>query len=115
MDDITHEMRLSQWTALLRECSNSGLSKKEWMRANHIKEKQFYYWQRRVRNEVFQELSSTSVPSHASFVELASYASADFQDYQAAATLRFADCTIEIHNSISSDLLKRILQVITHV
>ena len=65
MDDITHEMRLSQWTALLRECSNSGLSKKEWMRANHIKEKQFYYWQRRVRKEVFQELSSTSVPSYA--------------------------------------------------
>ena len=70
------------------------------MLANHIKEQQFYYWQRRVRNEVFQELTSSSAPSHASFVELTTPTSPDLQDNQSSALLHFGDCTIEIHNSI---------------
>lgn len=115
MDEITHEMRLSHWTNLIRECNNSGLSKKDWMMANNIKDKQFYYWQRRVREEVFQEMTSPSSPCQASFVELSEPTSVRIPDSQPAATLHLGKCTIEIHNSISTDLLQRLLQVITHV
>ena len=44
MDKISHEMRLAQWTSIIRECNNSGMPKKSWMEINNINEKQFYYW-----------------------------------------------------------------------
>lgn len=39
MDKITHEMRLAQWTSIIRECNNSGMSKKSWITANNIESK----------------------------------------------------------------------------
>ena len=51
MDKITHEMRLSKWTTIVRECNNSGMPKKEWCAANGVDNKQFFYWQRRVRED----------------------------------------------------------------
>ena len=55
MDSITHEMRLAHWVPIVKECNNSGMSKKAWCIANNINEKQFYYWQCRIREEVFHE------------------------------------------------------------
>lgn len=69
MDKISHEMRLAQWTYIICECNSSGKSKKSWITANGIDEKQFYYWQRHVREEVFQELQSSLSPAQ-TIVEL---------------------------------------------
>ena len=52
MDKLTHQMRLSQWTSVVKACSESGLSKNEWCRQNNINIKVYYYWQRRVREAV---------------------------------------------------------------
>ena len=52
MDKLTHQMRLSQWTSVVKACSESGLSKEEWCRQNNINIKVYYYWQRRVREAV---------------------------------------------------------------
>ena len=36
MDKLTHQMLLSQWTSVVKACSESGLSKNEWCRQNNI-------------------------------------------------------------------------------
>lgn len=55
MDMITNEVRLSHWAATIQECNNSGLSKRQWCQENDVNEKQFYYWQRRIRNQIYNK------------------------------------------------------------
>lgn len=49
MDKITHEVRLNNWQTIITKCNNSGLSKRDWCIQNHVSEKSFYYWQRKLR------------------------------------------------------------------
>ena len=54
MDKITHKVRCEQWTAIINECLASGMPKTTWCRANGISDKQFFYWQRILRQEAYQ-------------------------------------------------------------
>ena len=51
MDKITHEIRLSNWKAVIEQCSlrPEGQTVKQWLADNGINEKTYYYWQRRIR------------------------------------------------------------------
>ena len=54
MDKTTHEVRLIQWQEIIQAQLASGQNKREWCRGNGISEKQFFYWQRRVRKELYE-------------------------------------------------------------
>ena len=60
MDKITHKVRCEQWTAIINECLASGMPKTTWCRANGISDKQFFYWQRILRQEAYQQMESQS-------------------------------------------------------
>ena len=47
----------------MNECINSGMSKTAWCRANGISEKQFFYWQRILRREAFENSRNSSLPA----------------------------------------------------
>ena len=51
MDHATTEIRTEQWRQIVLEANESSLTKKEFCRQNGIKEKQFYYWQRKIRRQ----------------------------------------------------------------
>ena len=66
MDKITHEVRLSQWKAIIKQCQArpKGVSARKWMEDNGIKSKQYYYWLRRVRKDAYDKaLSSGLLPA----------------------------------------------------
>ena len=48
---VRNEYRKQQWTQIIRECQNSGLSNKEYCRQHGISEKTYYYWLRKLRAE----------------------------------------------------------------
>ena len=58
MDQITHEMRLKNWKHVVEECNNrpQGTTVKEWLTINGIKEKTYYYWLRRVRQAIYDQM-----------------------------------------------------------
>lgn len=43
---------------------------KSWCLENNVNEKQFYYWQRRIREEVFDSLKKTASQIQPNFVQL---------------------------------------------
>ena len=52
MENVTrvrNEYRRQQWTQIILECQNSGLSNKEYCRQKGISEKTYYYWLRKLR------------------------------------------------------------------
>lgn len=114
MDKLTHQMRLAQWVPIIRECRNSGMTVKAWCTQNDIGEKQFYYWQRRVRKEAFAELQELPDDSSKKLVELP-ISSAPASNHTADIVIRHGAYTLEICNSASPGLLESLLKVVAHV
>lgn len=53
MDQITHEVRLANWKSIVEQCQTrpEGQTAKQWLREHGISEKNYYYWQRKVRQD----------------------------------------------------------------
>lgn len=49
---VRDEYRLQQWSQMIQQCRESGLSNREYCRQNGISEKTFYYWLRKLRSIV---------------------------------------------------------------
>ena len=55
---VRDEYRAQTWAMLIQECSNSGLTKREFCQQRGISEKSFYYWLRKLRSQ----MAEASVP-----------------------------------------------------
>ena len=124
MDKITHQVRAEHWTRIMNECINSGMSKTAWCRAHGISEKQFFYWQRILRREAFENSQNSSLPATAgpdqelapatqkmlSFTEikLPSSPQSTASVFHPDLVIRKGDIIMEISNSASDALLSRI-------
>jgi len=55
MDQSTHEVRLANWKAVIERCQTrpKGQTAKQWLDANGISSKKYYYWLRKVRSDVY--------------------------------------------------------------
>ena len=49
---VRAEYRTQNWTMVIQECSNSGLSNREFCRQRGISEKTYYYWLRKLRSQM---------------------------------------------------------------
>ena len=54
--------RAQQWEMVVQECAASGLSNREFCRQRGIPEKSFYYWQRKLRQQIVESASPQLVP-----------------------------------------------------
>ena len=125
MDKITHEIRLSNWKTVIEQCSlrPEGQTVKQWLADNGINEKTYYYWQRRVRKEVFGQ-SGLPQPIENPKADPVSFAeipvipvqaeTSSETSFQADAVIRTRNTTIGLSNSISDRLLERIIGGLLH-
>ncbi len=126
MDQCTHEVRAEYWKKIIQACGQrpADQSAKSWMDENGISEQSYYYWQRRFRKEVYEEMKeNTSVPAVAektelTFVEIPCHTSVGTNTYmfsnKTVATIRAAAVQIDISNEISDALLTRIIREVSH-
>jgi len=116
MDKITHEMRLAQWTDVIKECAASGLPKTVWCEQNKVNVKQFFYWQRRVRNNVVCNTSATvSIPAGPNFVELrpqVQVLAPENSSLTGEIMLEVNGINVEVTSSTSPELLRMVLEVV---
>ena len=121
MDKTMHEVRLIQWQEIIQAQLASGQNKREWCRENGISEKQFFYWQRRVRKELYESqvggLVSVTQESAKSLVEvpLASASSNTVANgFNPEAVIAIGNVTVGITANISESLLMSIGKMIRH-
>ena len=72
MDQCTHEVSAEYWKKIIQACGqrSADQSAKSWMDENGISEQSYYYWQRRFRKEVYEEMKeNASVPAVAEKTE----------------------------------------------
>ena len=62
MDAKTAEIRYQRWVQVIQDWSKSGLSKRDYCQQNEIDEKQFYYYQRRIRAIIAAQAEVPALP-----------------------------------------------------
>ena len=61
MDHRVKQLRLMRWKEIVVACNTSGMTKKEWMKQNHISSKSFYKKQKEIREDELNHME-LSVP-----------------------------------------------------
>lgn len=126
MDQLTHTVRRSNWINIIRQCQDrpAGTTAKQWLAENDISEKSYYYWLRKIRREVCEQVGLQEVTNSSalSFVEIPVKTALDTTPVPTVpaamtpvAVIRSGRLTLELSNDISESLLCRLLQEVLHV
>jgi len=120
MDKITHEMRLIHWASIINECRNSGMTVRSWCLNKNINPSQFYYWERRTSGNQLDTLKSperTESQNQSNFVQLQVHTdcSKSTSSFKTDMLIHIGDNILEISNTISEELLSRVLKVMSDV
>lgn len=117
MDKTTYEMRLMQWTQIIRECRKSSMSVRDWCLENNVSEKKFYYWQRRVRGEAFESLKKNDLQNQTNFVQLPVQNDNlnNTPSFKPDIVIHIGNNVLELSNTVSEELLSKVLKVMSDV
>ncbi len=131
MDQITHDVRSSQWLEIITQCQNrpEGTTAKQWMADNGISEKSYYYWLRKFRKQAYSQMTETSTAlssrKEISFAEIsispkqtvnvtAFTSESPVEAIRPVSVIKNANISIALTNEISEGLLSRILLEVAH-
>lgn len=125
MDQITHDVRLANWKKVIEECQArpERQSAKQWLTEHGISEKSYYYWQRKIRLQAYEERKKSNAlltareNASVAFVELPFTLQAgapETERFQPAAVIHSSGMVIALSNSVSDGLLTRLLQEACH-
>ena len=130
MDQCTHEVRAEYWRNIIKACGQrpAGQSAKKWMDENGICEQSYYHWQRKFRQQAYDQmkeketLPSVTAKTEVSFAEIPYSPAVGREDVPGvneagrtpAAVIRTSAMSIEISNQISESLLSRILREVSN-
>ncbi|MGB4658749.1 MAG: IS66 family insertion sequence element accessory protein TnpB [Mobilitalea sp.] len=129
MDQCTQEVRMQNWKNIINQClaRPEGQTAKQWMDEHHICEQTYYLWQRRVRQEAYDQIQpiQKSLPVISSKEEI-SFAEIPMskQDVQISraveqacapvAVIRTETFSIELSSDIPDWIVTSILKEIAH-
>lgn len=128
MVQTTHDVRRTNWLMIITQCQErpEGISVKQWLSANGVKEKAYYYWLRKFRKEAYAQMQSPGSKENPgneiAFTEISipaktapSCTSSPADPHESpVAVIRYNGVAIGISNEISDSLLSRILREASH-
>ena len=128
MDQCTHEVRAEYWKSIIKACGQrpAGQSAKSWMDENGIREQSYYHWQRKFRQQAYEQMKdiSPAVPAppekaDIAFVEipcipLMEESAAKTTDNSPVAVIRTSSMSVEFTNDISERVLAALLREVSH-
>ena len=97
--------RVQLWAERIAECRSSGKSVRAWCRENEISEKTYYYWQRKL----YQQMVSTA--ERVDFAEIPLGVQTG-QCSGAAAKISLSGATIEVYPGADTQMIQAILQTL---
>lgn len=137
MDKAIMSVRMKKWAGILQEAAASGLPKVTWCEQNGIDRRQFFHWQKKIREFVLEQhpelglsvpdgqiraVNNQMTSSLPIFYELkpqaamSSSAPANNSDpsFSAEAMIQLGQCRVYVGNVTSERTLSMILSVIQH-
>ena len=96
------EFRMAQWTQVIQECRESGLSNREFCRQRGISEKTYYYWLKKIRESLAEQMAQRLVP-------LDRTVAAQSLDM---IRIRFGEATIQVPGKTNIEAIATLLQAL---
>ncbi len=118
MDGVTHAIRRERWKAIIKECNESGMSKKDWLAQHKINSKTYYNWQKKLRMEIGTEMviaqnnALTAAQGKTDFCQLTPPVG---ETSYSSAVIRTDRFSIELNENISDEFLLRLFRAASHV
>ncbi|ODM24759.1 IS66 family insertion sequence element accessory protein TnpA [Acetivibrio mesophilus] len=121
--EVKLQYHLSKWRPIVEKCRTSGMTVKAWCKENNVSEQQFFYWQRRLREEICTSIQNPEkehkehqptifapipIGNHHKEALLSASLIPDL-------VINIGDYRLEITNQTSTELLEAVLKVIRHV
>lgn len=109
---IARELRRQQWALVMQERRESGLTIREFCRDHGIHEKTYYYWQRRLREAVCENLAlreETAIAPAPSFAEVRMPMENPCND---VIRVRLEDAEVEIAGDVSPAAIEAVLRTL---
>ena len=110
VNEVSKHVRKQEWIERIQQCRSRGLSVRKWCERNANPTPTYYYWLKRIRNEIFDTITQNeSVSFMPLIVETNESTSTEAKDTSTVAVLVKNDVRIELSNSISKEMLITIL------
>ena len=123
---IIDQAKLASWASMFSDQKASGLSVAEWCLQNNISKNRFFYWKRKLKDEVITSnlpdiVPLSMTPSKSPSNELSNLQTtresctncATFQT--SCARVYINGVTVEFDASASDDLIRSVLKAVRHV
>lgn len=115
---ITGQQKLSQWVPIIKECRASGMSIRSWCEQNDLSEKQFYYWQRKIK-----VISGEPLPvrtQNSKFIQVPVSTTASVQGQSSSTfipsmVIHVGKIVVELTDYTAPELLASVLKVLSDV
>lgn len=108
----TQEYRLAQWLPIIKECKASGMTVKSWCQQNNVNEKQFYYWQGKIRKIASKSLPVTTQQSQFVPLSIPTTQSTYTEVFIPTMVIRVGSASIELSEQVQPELLSSVLKVL---
>lgn len=119
MNKATSKDNLIKWETIIRNCRSSDMGVRAWCYENNVSERQFYYWERRIKRTSFDTQKKTESKKKANFVELQvpidSSINKSIPTFRADMVIHVGNNVLELSNSVSENLLSMVLKVMSNV
>ena len=118
MDQVTivkNQVRKERWKLLISECQSSGMSVRDWCKANHICEQTYYRNLRRLREEICESLPVPVKESEKPVTFQKLEVQTPAPDLQAAVIIHLPAATIEVRNGTSQQTVEAVLLALRNI
>ena len=105
LQTLNAAQRVELWAERIAECRSSGKSVRAWCRENEISEKTYYYWQRRLYQQII------SAAEGVDFAEIPRGIQTG-QSPGAAAKICLCGATIEVYPGADAQMIQVILETL---
>lgn len=102
---LNEHNKVSEWAARITECRNSGLSVREWCKANHLCTQTYYKWQRRL-------YEMAQAQQEVQFAEVTPVQVQPVRCGNVAVTVRIAGTVADIHSGADAATVETVLRIL---
>ncbi len=121
--EVKRQYHLSKWRPIVQKCRTSGMTVKAWCKENNVSEQQFFYWQRRLREELCTSIQipknehKEHQPTIFAPIPVRNHHKETLQSasFIPDLVISIGDYRLELKNQTSPELLEALLKVIHHV
>lgn len=120
---VKRQYHLSKWRPIVQECRTSSMTVKAWCKKNKVSEQQFFYWQRRLREELCTSVQiqgkehKEHQPTIFAPITVQNHHKETLQSapFIPDLVISIGDYRLELANQTNPELLEALLKVIRHV